>query len=1104
MFQYPEEKLSSPAHVWHGVAIGWKKSIGLNIQPIQSTNERIAGIKVSLSAGNMIILSLYAPTSGQDENFLETISSLTEILRVNCSKDDQVIIGADTNCSSKSSSRRQLTWENFCKKYDLIIHSPPFPTFHHHNGLSNSTIDMLVASRTLQLGKTIHHCTLDTPLNLSSHDPIRNAVMIANNQPSKKGKFTNTYTDFNRLKVNWDDDKLLDYQQLANKALSEAVTYWNTAECIPLLSTLVSNLLVKCASLVFHTSSSNTQRPVKKPPKIIRDAQSLLKKSFFEWKRAGKPSDKSHYLRRNYCEARANFQKITRYSSNLLAIQQNNHLMFLNKSDKSKIFAAIRKARGDPPPSMTSVLHTQVGTFSGPDVLEGFAADTEHLGKSNEDNPGYNQEFYKLCKLDNMYVFEISVDNPVKIPPMTLAQLNKILNTKMKAGKACDIYHLTVEHLRNCGVDAKLHILNFINRILDNIYFMSCQQLKLGLGTAIFKGKNKSASLSSSYRRITVTPILGAIIDYYLDPMAESIFRPKQSPDQLGFTAGISYLLAAVQRGECQRWAVDKKLTCFGVSLDGESAFPSVERNIQVRELYSNGERGDILRYSKHTYENTDCHIKLNNKLSRKVKEFKGNRQGHVRASGDFKVYINPCLRSLKDSKLGFKIGPHTISVVCVADDAYLLADSPSGLQALLDIMDHYARKYHLRFNASKTKVVVTGSKSDIAFFKDTKPWRLGGDIVNVVDKNDHLGLLVAGIDEEQINVDQNIIKCRNSLFALLGPVFSYRCLLSPLLQTHLWRTCCYPTLLSGLPALPIRPSNMKSLQLFQRKVLRGILKLSQTSPIPAIHFLLGELPVEAMLHIRTLGIFHNIWMNPTSSVNPLLQYILKMCARNSTTWANHIQIICQKYDLPPPLSLMQVPAWSKQDWDTLVKTKITNWHERHLRGQASTNSKMIYLNVQLNGLSGRPHPALQHISTTQDSKKLRLHLKFLTCDYITNDRLSLTQPSISPICSLCTSPDSIEHALVSCISTSGVRSRLFPELMNTVSKVQPTSGILAYNITPHLLTQFILDCTSPNLPDAIRIPMHNPDLPEIYRISRDWCFAIHSERLRLLRLSHK
>ena len=93
-----------------------------------------------------------------------------------------------------------------------------------------------------------------------------------------------------------------------------------------------------------------------------------------------------------------------------------------------------------------------------------------------------------------------------------------------------------------------------------------------------------------------MTPILGAIIDYYLDPIAEALFRPAQSPDQLGFTSGISYLLAAIQRGECQRWAIDQKLTCFGVSLDGEAAFPSVERDIQVRELYSVGERGDILQ----------------------------------------------------------------------------------------------------------------------------------------------------------------------------------------------------------------------------------------------------------------------------------------------------------------------------------------------------------------------------------------------------------------------------------------------------------------------------------------------------------------------------
>ena len=118
-----------------------------------------------------------------------------------------------------------------------------------------------------------------------------------------------------------------------------------------------------------------------------------------------------------------------------------------------------------------------------------------------------------------------------------------------------------------------------------------------------------------------MSPIIGAIIDYYIEPKAEAIFRPKQSPDQLGFTSGVSYLLAAIQRGECQRWAIDQKETCFGVSLDGEAAFPSIERDIQVRELYSIGEAGDILSYSRNNYMNTECHMKMKQHLSRKIEE---------------------------------------------------------------------------------------------------------------------------------------------------------------------------------------------------------------------------------------------------------------------------------------------------------------------------------------------------------------------------------------------------------------------------------------------------------------------------------------------------
>ena len=1104
MFEHPEDILATHSHVWHGVAIGWRRDLNSIITCLETSHERIAGAKVELKTGSLLILSLYAPTSGQDEEFLETVSHLSDFISRHSSPGDKILIGADSNCSTKSSTRRQKAWDNFCSKFELQTHRSHLPSFHHHNGLSETFIDVFAASATLKMGEVLQYCTLDSPQNLSSHDPIQSSVTLQLSSNTKSSSYTHTYSTFKRKKIIWDPTKIEEYQCLASRALSGALEYWDSPEHIPLLSSLVSKLLVSCANQVFASSTPSHERAARKLPLNVRQAKNTLRRAFNAWKSAGKPENRDNPAKAAYSDARASLQRLLRHHSTMKSVHRNNQLMQLNARDRSKIFAIMKKSRGETSHTMTDVIHTPVGTYDNDDVLEGFAADAEHLGRSNDGESFCDQSFYKLCRLDNLYIFDFPADNHDQIPLMNITQLNNILSTKMKPGKACDVYQLTVEHLRHCGDQAKLHILTFINNILQNIHYLSCPQIKLGLGTAVHKGKKKSLSRSSSYRRITVTPIIGAIIDYYLDPIAESIFRPHQSPDQLGFTQGISYLLATVQRGECQRWAVDKKLTCFGVSLDGEAAFPSVERDIQVRELYAVGERGDILKYSRNTYKNTECHMKMKDRLSRKVVEYKGNRQGHVRASGHFKVYVNPCLLSLNNSQLGFNLGPLCITVVCVADDAYLLADSPSGLQGALDMISHYAKRYQLRFNADKTKIVITGSKIDMSFFKDTSPWTLDGETVKVVDSNEHLGLLVSGTDEEQLNVDEKIVKCRTSLFSLLGPAYSYKCLLSPTVQIHLWRTCNLPRLLSGLPALPIRPAQAKALETFHKKVLRGFLKLSKASPIPALYFLLGELPVEATLHIRTLGLFYNIVSNPSSTVHTITKYILQMCNRSSTTWSNHVQLLCLRYGLPPPLTLLNnnCPVITKEEWSNLVKTRVTVWHEKELRGAAINNKKMKYLNVQLCGLAGHPHPILLNILNTQDAKKLRSHLKFLTCDILCNELLASNQPSLSPACQLCLcSVDNIEHIMVTCRALSEVRDRLYPELLNTVVQIHPTNDILHESYrTPDILTQFILDCTSTNLPDSCRIPAHNPRVSEVFRTSRDWCHAIKSERSRRLK----
>ena len=216
--------------------------------------------------------------------------------------------------------------------------------------------------------------------------------------------FSSSYTEFSQKKIIWDDSRIPAYQALADQALSNAENFWNTPETIPLLINLFSNLLVKCATMVFETKK--WKPPGKeKSSRNQENAEKLVVKCFKIWKSAGKPTAKADITRLNYTSARSNLQKLRRYEDNLHSIRENNFLMNSHRNDRNKVYARMKKHRGQANKNVNSVLHTPVGSFHGEDVLEGFASDAEHLGRSSEaSSSGFDQEFYKLCKLDNLYI----------------------------------------------------------------------------------------------------------------------------------------------------------------------------------------------------------------------------------------------------------------------------------------------------------------------------------------------------------------------------------------------------------------------------------------------------------------------------------------------------------------------------------------------------------------------------------------------------------------------------------------------------------------------------------------------------------------------------
>ena len=66
----------------------------------------------------------------------------------------------------------------------------------------------------------------------------------------------------------------------------------------------------------------------------------------------------------------------------------------------------------------------------------------------------------------------------------------------------------------------------------------------------------------------------------------------------------------------------------------------------------------------------------------------------------------------------------------------------------------------------------------------------------------------------------------------------------------------------SGLSTFSLKANQLEPLALFERKILKSILKLSPTAPTAAIHFLTGELPVEGKIHRDVFSNFYSIWCN--------------------------------------------------------------------------------------------------------------------------------------------------------------------------------------------------------------------------------------------------
>ena len=158
------------------------------------------------------------------------------------------------------------------------------------------------------------------------------------------------------------------YQELAGSFLSQAESYFDSPEYIPLKCNMYSNLLVTAATSTCAVKQSKPHHPKLKLSYKLKLAKTNYKRKYKLWNKHQRNRDHPAYT--EYLSARKNLQYIARYEDNLRNIKFNNELMNAHSSDKNKVYSLMKKARGVVSCAETSTLETTVGTFAGQDILE--------------------------------------------------------------------------------------------------------------------------------------------------------------------------------------------------------------------------------------------------------------------------------------------------------------------------------------------------------------------------------------------------------------------------------------------------------------------------------------------------------------------------------------------------------------------------------------------------------------------------------------------------------------------------------------------------------------------------------------------------------------
>ena len=419
-------------------------------------------------------------------------------------------------------------------------------------------------------------------------------------------------------------------------------------------------------------------------------------------------------------------------------------------------------------------------------------------------------------------------------------------------------------------------------------------------------------------------------------------------------------------------------------------------------------------------------------------------------------------------------------------------------LYNLLVLALDYCKKYNVQLCSDKTKLLMFADKT---FSVPLNPIIMNGEQVPFNKEAEHVGI-IRSTNGNLPNIMNRIHCAKTATNATLASGLARGHRSNPAACLAVLRIYGTPVLMSGLGSLVLNNKEVNLIHQHHKNTIRCLQKLPDETPQAVIFFMAGTLPATALLHERQLCLFGMVSRLPNDPLNSHARHALITAKKNSSSWFGNIRDLCLQYGLPHPLTLLDSPL-SKAKFKSLTKSRITDFWEQKLRSEAAPLTSLSYFRPCYMSLA-RTHAIWWTAEANPyEVSKAVIQCKMLSGRYRT---LLLTSNWTESGESCCQAPscsqteESLEHILLDCPEYANTRLNIVEKFKSAKNEEIRKLALFALQQPPTFLMQFLLDASALPITRNLISTVGEQILLPLFSLTRTWCYALHRERLALLR----